>query len=166
MVKLGSLQFKLLKIEEKTLVLDLHIREKVDLSPEKCKESYDMAFRFFSDFGYQFDKIKFTTEYGWLFDKKIFKYLGYGNLSKFLDDYNVIDRGGNSYSQILFRVFGVNNPQIDIKDLPENTTVRRNFKKALLNNEKFYSYRIEKKEIYLCDFEKLKEIKPVWLQEY
>ncbi len=159
--KLGSLQYGLLKVEENILFLDVHIREKIDLSPEKCRESYDMAFRFFSDLGYQFDKIKFIGGPSWIWDRKISKYLRSYHLAKLQDDYIIVDKGGESYSDILFRIFDIKNVTLDKKDLPENTVVQRSFKKALLNNEKFHYYKVEKN--YLCDFEKLKEIEPVWL---
>ncbi len=143
--KLGSLQFRFTKLEDDPLFLNIHIREGVDISTEACNKSYDMACLFYKELGFDFDRVKFLCS-SWIFDDNLQKYLP--NNSKIVqlqNSYKMVNKGEEVTREVIRRVFDIyDDSQIDLSKLPENTSLQKKLKMALINKEKFYFCTVEK----------------------
>ncbi len=139
--KIGSLQYKFIKIENDCLFLQLHIREGVDISPEELNKSYSMSFDFYKNLGYKFSTINFLSN-SYLFSPDFYEVLdNNSNILKYVLDRKKIKKEKYANDIILFRIFSCcPNKNYDYKYLPENTSLQRNIKMKLIKGVVFYTY--------------------------
>ena len=130
-VEVGSLQYEY--EDEKNI--KIHIPKKTNLSITKVKESISMS------------KIEIKNTFkitnynykcnSWLLSNKLNEIINKDtNISKFYNLFDVID-GENCIKDILNFVYGLEKCN-NYNELQENTTLQKQIKIALLNNENFY----------------------------
>lgn len=128
--------------ENKLALLNVYVDDIGPLDYYQCQKSYKEAaeffIRYFIEIGEYEPRFAFIFN-GWLLNKELSNYLPeQSNILKFQSDYEIIAKNADN-TLMLKHIFG--DAKIPTNDLPETTTLQKNVKKALLEGEKFGSYR-------------------------
>lgn len=138
---IGRLQFNLKNFTEKIVVnnfefdendvyIDTHIPSSGPLDYSECQESYKLAAEFFKDI-FKDKPIVFGCR-SWLLSPDNNKILpASSNILKFMQDYTLVKADTDPTNNNLWRIFGTFSLPENVKDLPQDTSVRRAFVKWL-----------------------------------
>lgn len=149
---LGRLQFELLPLGEylpniectvdgmvlrsETVTINVHIpRTETPITKEACDESYDMAKKFFKHEVGE-GRVAFMC-HSWLLYPENARILPeHSNIKRFMSEYEIlkVEEDNGSYEE-MWRLFDMDYTG-DFSDYPENTSVRRAYKKHLLSGGK------------------------------
>ncbi len=145
LIQIGRLQYeigvedldKLDKyFEEKHQYIYIHIPKGKDLTEADVKESLCLADKYIKKYYSELknEKLAYYTK-TWLLSPEIKEILSNdSNIIKFQNKFNIIEYEENINDFLNF-VFGVVIDKVDYKDLPEKTTLQKELKRKLLNNE-------------------------------
>ena len=148
LIQIGRLQYeidvkdldKLDKyFEEKHQYVYIHIPRGKDLNEEDVKESLCLADKYIKKYYSELkkEKLAYYTK-TWLLSPEIKEILSDdSNIIKFQNKFNIIEYEENIDDFLNF-VFGVVIDKVAYKDLPEKTTLQKELKRKLLNNEKLH----------------------------
>lgn len=113
-------------IHKGDFVLWCHIPSSGPLNPELCIESFKMAYDFFA--GKLNNGILPIMCCSWLLYPQYREVFGEkSNIAVFTSRFEIVDVQHDEKFNDMWRVFGVECDNIDINDLPSNTTMQRNF---------------------------------------
>lgn len=108
--------------------ISVHIPSSGPLLYDECQSSYKAAADFFKK-RYRLDNIIFGCE-SWLLSPDNEKILpATSNILKFMHDYTILESKDNPTNSDLWRIFNVMQMPEDASELPEDTSLRRAFKK-------------------------------------
>lgn len=138
--RIGELEYEMVFDKELTY-LDIHIPSDANLSFLEVKESLIQAKKFFANSLFQYMRCD-----SWLLSPKLKEFLPCeSKIIQFqkLFDIKRYDPNNESFMEWVFK-----NSKMEVRNLPETTSLQRKIKIALLNNEKIGSaFGILKKEI-------------------
>lgn len=130
--RLGELEFEK-SYENNQKIISVHIPSDAVLTEENCKKSLKMAAEFFSKEDCSYEHVPYFCN-SWLLSPALKTLLPeHSNILKFQNLFAVesVDENSTEYLTWIFK-----RSDLDIKDLPENTSLQRNAKKYLLKGGK------------------------------